>query len=648
MADRPLEIRARLRDQMTGTLQRMRQGVRRFVSSAVTRFGQLARRLISLRGILATVLSGSVLIYWQKRIADMGVDLDTWATKLGTSAERLSALQFAVETSGFEFDALREGLKTLQERMDDASRGNVTYSEQFARLGVAVTDTDGNLRNVVDVLPEVAEGFRRVAGRGGAQDLVLITEDLIGGSENLLSVWLQQGPEAIRDALQRAAEVGAILDRAFTTAANRFARAWAEAVAVIRGTVAALFTSLEPYLTAGAEMLRQWASAIRLDPEGTIQRFLEGVRDVIADAIRIIGRGVAFVIRGLASFVESLEIALKAVLIALQRISIAILGLRLIIAEALGRDTTSLLLQLGEAASNTWGDFDAGSGRLRAFAAGTEMFTASLGSMLERLTTSMPWLDQYLARVRELQAEQPAPAGGDSDPVQEIGQMQQYLEAFGGQLEQVRSQWANMKQAGQDAARQVGASLQTGLAGALQSIAEGTKSAGEAFADFGKLVLRSIIGMIAQFAALVALAAAFNLLTGGGLMGAGGFFAPLKGFFGAAKGAAFHGGGVRAFAAGGVVDGPTPFTYGGGTRLGVMGEAGPEAILPLRRGAGGRLGVEAFGGGGGPQMVTNITFQGGGDDRRSQESMARQIEGVMLSLIEQPRVRRAFRAGRYG
>lgn len=59
----------------------------------------------------------------------------------------------------------------------------------------------------------------------------------------------------------------------------------------------------------------------------------------------------------------------------------------------------------------------------------------------------------------------------------------------------------------------------------------------------------------------------------------------------AAHGATFDGG-IAKFAAGGVVSSPTMFGYGSG-KTGLMGEAGPEAIVPLKRGSGGDLGVKA-------------------------------------------------------
>lgn len=65
-------------------------------------------------------------------------------------------------------------------------------------------------------------------------------------------------------------------------------------------------------------------------------------------------------------------------------------------------------------------------------------------------------------------------------------------------------------------------------------------------------------------------------------------------WFRMAKGGVFDQQGMVPFAMGGVVRRPTAFTFGGG-RLGVMGEAGPEAIMPLGRDSAGRLGVRGGG-----------------------------------------------------
>lgn len=91
---------------------------------------------------------------------------------------------------------------------------------------------------------------------------------------------------------------------------------------------------------------------------------------------------------------------------------------------------------------------------------------------------------------------------------------------------------------------------------------------------------------------------------------------------GAAYGAVFEGGNVIPFARGGVVDRPTLFPMARG--MGLMGEAGPEAVLPLRRLPSGRLGVETPGsspggggstgqarGGGGHTVSVNVVVNGG-------------------------------------
>ncbi len=95
----------------------------------------------------------------------------------------------------------------------------------------------------------------------------------------------------------------------------------------------------------------------------------------------------------------------------------------------------------------------------------------------------------------------------------------------------------------------------------------------------------------------------------------------LGGLSGFAKGAAVAGGRVTPFAQGGVVAAPTYFPMAGG-QLGLMGERGAEAILPLARGADGRLGVAAQGGGRSTQVTVNVATPDPGAFRRSDAYLA--------------------------
>lgn len=110
-------------------------------------------------------------------------------------------------------------------------------------------------------------------------------------------------------------------------------------------------------------------------------------------------------------------------------------------------------------------------------------------------------------------------------------------------------------------------------------------------ADVKDLFKNMVSSMMAELARLAAYKTIMSLF-GGTEFGAN--FGAQTGATAWAKGGAFVGGApVQAFAAGGVVSGPTVFPMAKG--MGLMGEAGPEAIMPLTRMGNGNLGVEAAG-----------------------------------------------------
>jgi len=88
-------------------------------------------------------------------------------------------------------------------------------------------------------------------------------------------------------------------------------------------------------------------------------------------------------------------------------------------------------------------------------------------------------------------------------------------------------------------------------------------------------------------------------------------------------GGLFGSGNAQPFAHGGVIGTPSYFPLPQG-RVGVAGEAGPEAIMPLSRGADGRLGVAARGAGGG-NVTVNVVTQDADSFRRSEAYLAGQI-----------------------
>ncbi|MGB3245788.1 MAG: phage tail tape measure protein [Sulfitobacter sp.] len=95
-----------------------------------------------------------------------------------------------------------------------------------------------------------------------------------------------------------------------------------------------------------------------------------------------------------------------------------------------------------------------------------------------------------------------------------------------------------------------------------------------------------------------------------------------------ADGAPFSQGKVMPFAQGGIVTSATTFGMRGGT--GLMGEAGPEAIMPLARGPDGKLGVRG-GGSSGPTVVMNITTPDVQGFQRSQSQIAAQMSRALSS-----------------
>lgn len=262
---------------------------------------------------------------------------------------------------------------------------------------------------------------------------------------------------------------------------------------------------------------------------------------------------------------------------------------------------------------------------------------------IEQLRVLRDAMIDYLTTVAIGSPEHAAAVAGLQELDTEIAQVQASQQTF---RNQIKDNFYNSLLSGFDTVRRVyeetGNALQAAKAGLL---------------DFARTFVAAIGRMAAEALAKNIVGALFKGGdsagggAGGGLMSI--FTSWLGRFFGGgsangnifgaggmqkfAKGAAFGLSGITAFANGAaftnsLVDSPTLFAFGKGGQFGVMGEAGPEAVMPLERGSDGKLGVRNNGGSG-PKRPTRIVLV---ENQRDAEAMLRSSRGedAMLLHIE--------------
>ena len=171
---------------------------------------------------------------------------------------------------------------------------------------------------------------------------------------------------------------------------------------------------------------------------------------------------------------------------------------------------------------------------------------------------------------------------------------------------------------------------------AFSSAFKGMEDALVQFVKTGKLDFKSLADSIISDMIRIAIQ---QSITGPLAKWAGGLFSGMAGgdiFFGNALGGVYNSPGLSAYS-GQIVSKPTLFPFAKGT--GLMGEAGPEAILPLKRGPGGYLGVRAEGGGG--DTTVNIVINTDGSSRSNSSGpkeeqmgqLGKMVEGAVMSIL---------------
>lgn len=145
--------------------------------------------------------------------------LDELSARLGLSTEKLSAWGYAAKISGIDLETLASIIPKLSKNLVDALDPTSKQAKLFDALGVSVKDGLGKLRDVEDVLPELADKFKSLDDDTLEAALAM---EIFGKSGAEMLEFLNKGSDGIADLEDKAASLGVVVSQETAAAAGEF------------------------------------------------------------------------------------------------------------------------------------------------------------------------------------------------------------------------------------------------------------------------------------------------------------------------------------------------------------------------------------------------------------------------------------------
>lgn len=210
------------------------------------------------------------------RAIDNADRLDELSNRLGISTEQLSAWGYAAKLSGSDLESLTGSIQKFAKTVASAADSDSRQAQLFGALGISIKDAQGNLRDIEDLLPEVADRFKAL--KNDTTEAAL-AQELFGRSGAELLEFLNKGSSGLKQMGDEARSLGAVIDGETAESAAKFN----DELDKLRVVVNSLFTQL----------------AKELLPELTkvVQEFQKSAKE---------GQALGVTIRDLASAIEGL------------------------------------------------------------------------------------------------------------------------------------------------------------------------------------------------------------------------------------------------------------------------------------------------------------------------------------------------------
>lgn len=232
----------------------------------------------------ALVKAEKALISMTKKGAEYAKEIKTFSSVTGQSAESLQEFDYAAEMIGVSSDRIRDSLKETTNKMQEARDGNEATAAAYAKLGVSITDANGNLRSAEDVFYDTIDALGQMENRTERDALAM---DLMSESAQELNPLIDAGSGALKKYADEAHDMGYVLDNEALTALTEVDDAYQRLQKSQESAKNQLSAEFAPYLTEFYEkitkLIKDGGQAMK--ESGLVDSFgmlLETVGNIIA------------------------------------------------------------------------------------------------------------------------------------------------------------------------------------------------------------------------------------------------------------------------------------------------------------------------------------------------------------------------------
>ena len=199
------------------------------------------------------------------------------AQLLGLGAVQYQVLQHTAEMFGVQRQRFNMGLALMQRQAFEAMRGNKEAAETFARLGVSITDNNGQLKNAQTLLYGIANGMQNIKDK---TERLALGEKLFCMGDIEFQNMLQGGAAGLKKMSDEAIKLGFAMSEKDAAAAEEMYKNFIRLRMVMEGFRNALFSQLAPLVNQMANDILKWVEANQALIKTKIKEFAEGVISV--------------------------------------------------------------------------------------------------------------------------------------------------------------------------------------------------------------------------------------------------------------------------------------------------------------------------------------------------------------------------------